>query len=250
MAILCVASEAFELEPFAELLTGLRKLSWPIEYAFEGILQGRRVLLAANGAGPKLAMRATEIAIRSVTNAELSASKLEAVVSTGLCGALDPNLVEGQIIVASEVLDLATKETFACSAVMSDPKVVSGLIVTQDRIANNAAEKQQLRNLGAIAVEMEAASVAARAKRAELPFYCIKTVLDPAGESFRFDLNKMRATSGRIARGKISLYALAHLNLVPELLRLKRRADHAAMALGDFLVSCRINSESDANRAE
>lgn len=79
MAILYVASEAFELEPLAQLLTGLRKLKWPVDYAFEGIWESRRVMLAANGAGPKLAVRAVETAIRAVAAAELSSSRLEAV---------------------------------------------------------------------------------------------------------------------------------------------------------------------------
>ncbi|MBV9158194.1 MAG: hypothetical protein JO097_18155, partial [Acidobacteriaceae bacterium] len=74
MAILYVASESSELRPFAALLTGLRKLNWPIDYAFEGIWEGRRIMLAANGAGPQLAAQAVEVAIRAVTAAELSSS--------------------------------------------------------------------------------------------------------------------------------------------------------------------------------
>ena len=75
MAILYVASEAVELEPMAKLLTGVRKLKWPLAYAYEGVWEGRRLLLAANGAGPQLAMRAVEVAIRAITSAELSSSE-------------------------------------------------------------------------------------------------------------------------------------------------------------------------------
>ncbi len=250
MAILYVASEPFELEPFANRLTALRKLKWPIDYAFEGILEGRRIMVAANGAGPRLAARAVEVAIRAVTAAELSASKLEAIVSTGLCGALDPGLRFGQIVVGTEVIDLQTKEAFDCAKLPPSGEAASGLIVSQDRIANNAEEKQGLRAGEEIAVEMEAAAIAARAKRAALPFFCIKVVSDQADESFGLDLNRMRSTDGHIARGKISFYALTHPRVVPELLRLQRRAKEAARALGDFLVSCRINSESDARQPE
>jgi adenosylhomocysteine nucleosidase len=245
MAILYVASEAAELKPLAALLTGLRKLRWPIDYAYEGIWDGRRIMLAANGAGPKLAARAVEIAIRAVTAADLSSSRLEAVVSTGYCGALHPDLKESQIVVATQVLDLATNEKFACVKLEDEGVGVSGLVVSQDRVANDAAEKQRLRNhVGAIAVEMEAAGVAARAKRAGLPFYCIKVVSDRSDESFALDLNQMRTTEGRIARGKIMVHAVARLNLVPALFRLKRRTGNAARALGEFLVSCRISSDA------
>jgi nucleoside phosphorylase len=242
MAILYVASEAAELQPFANMLTALRKLKWPVDYAYEGILEGRRVMLAANGAGPKLAARAVEVAIRSVMVAELSASKLEAVVSAGYCGALDANLRESQIVVATNVLDLGTNESFACASVTSDSEFASGLVASQDRVASDPAEKQQLLSHNAIAVDMEAAGVAARTKSAGLPFCCIKVISDRADEAFGLDFNRMRTAEGRIARGKIGVHAVTHPKLIPELLRLRRRTQDAAKALGDFLVSCRIDT--------
>ena len=241
MAILYVASEASELKPFAAMLTGLRKLNWPVDYAFEGILDGRRILLAANGAGPKLAARAVEVALRAVMVAELSSSKLEAIVSTGYCGALEANLRESQIVVAKQLLDFAHTETFDCTAIESDAAFAHGLLVSQDRVAMNSIEKRQLADAGALAVDMESAGVAARAKTAGLPFCCIKVVSDRANESFRTDFNRLRTPEGRIARGKIGLHAVTHPHLVPELLRLRRRTQDAAKALGNFLVSCRIN---------
>jgi adenosylhomocysteine nucleosidase len=246
MAILYVASEAAELKPLAEMLTGLRKLPWPVDYAQEGVHEGRRILLAANGAGPRLAEKAVEVAIRAVTAADLSSSKLEAVVSTGWCGALDPALQEKQILIATEVLNTADQERYECAGVelseSTGKSVVSGVVVSQDQVAVSAEAKARLHSqTGALAVEMEAAGVAARAKRAGIPFCCIKVVADRAEESFRFDLNTMRTNEGRIARGKIIKHTLVHLNLIPELFRLKRRSEEAAQALGEFLVSCRIN---------
>ena len=174
--------------------------------------------------------------------AELSSSKLEAVVSTGYCGALDADLRESQIVVATNVLDLETGATFACAPVSSDNQFASGLIVSQDRVAIDSAEKQQLLTHNALAVEMESAGVAARAKSAGLPFFCIKVVSDRAAEPFGLDFNRMRTPEGRIRRGKISLHAVTHPKLIPELLRLRRRTRDAAKALGDFLVSCRIDT--------
>lgn len=249
MAILYVASESSELQPFAQMLTGLRKVNWPLDYAFEGILEGRRVMLAANGAGPRLAARATEVAIRAVTVAELSSSKLEAVVSTGYCGALDASLRESRIIVATEVLDLDRAETFKASPVAADGEFASGPLVSQDRIAIDAAEKREL-GRKAIAVDMEAAGVAARTRAAGLPFCCIKVVSDRADETFRIDFNRMRTKEGRLARGKISIHAATHPKLIGDLLRLRKRTRDASRALGDFLVSCRINTVSADARVE
>ena len=241
MAILYVAAEALELEPLANLLTGLRKLKWPIAYAFEGIWEGRRVMLAANGAGPKLAVRAVETAIRAVSAAELSASRLEAVVATGLCGGLDLNLRENDIVVATEVLAASKNERYPCAPVTCERNFTSGLVLTQDRIAITAAEKAELAQTGAIAVDMESAAIAAHAKRARLPFACIKVVSDRADEPLVIDFNQMRDPEGRIARGKIALYALTHPNKIAGLFALRRRANEAARVLGEFVVSCRIS---------
>jgi adenosylhomocysteine nucleosidase len=250
MAILYVAAEAMELEPFAALLTGVRKLKWPIDYAFEGVWEGRRVMLAANGAGPRLASQAVEIAIRAVTGAELSSSKLEAVVSTGFCGALDPDLRECQILVPTQVLDLDANQTFECGTVDADTPFISGRLLSQDRVANCAHEKQKLKDHGAIAVDMEAAGVAARATRAGLPLYCIKVVCDRADESFPFDVNSMRTPDGRIGRVKIGIHALTHPKVLRPLLHWRRRSGDAAKALGGFLVSCRIKPRSDTALAK
>jgi adenosylhomocysteine nucleosidase len=251
MAILYVASESMELEPFAKRLTALRKLKWPIDYAQEGIWEGRRIMLAANGAGARLAGHAVEIALRAVRAAELSASKLEMIVSTGFCGALDPALRESQIVVGTEVVDSQTQEKFAACRV-TDPgnTASSGVIVTQDRVAQNAQEKRALHASGAVAVDMEAAGVAVRAKRAGLPFVCIKAVSDRADESFGFDLNRMRSADGHVRHGKIVYYALTHPAVIPELLRLKRRTEAVAQVLGEFLVNCRISSEPNSTPTE
>lgn len=245
MALLYIAAEASELKTFAERLTGLRPLKWPLRYAQEGILEGRRILLAANGAGPKLAGHALEIAIRAITAADLQSSLLEGVVSVGLCGGLDPDLREGQLVVATEIRAVNSDEVFKTCMVEADEPFHAGIVITQDRIASTAAEKSQLRaRYGAIGVEMEALGLAARAKRARLPLCCIKAVSDRADESFGIDLNGSRSPDGRISRGKIVLKGLAKPNVIPELFRLRRRADMAAGALGDFLVSCRINLQS------
>jgi nucleoside phosphorylase len=139
------------------------------------------------------------------------------------------------------MLDLSRNETFECAQVAAESAFTSGVIASQDRIAMNAAEKRELSGHSAIAIDMEAAGVAARTKTAGLPFACIKVVSDRADESFLTDFNRMRTPEGRIARAKIGLHAVTHPQLVPELLRLRRRTQDAARALGEFLVSCRIN---------
>jgi adenosylhomocysteine nucleosidase len=239
MAILFVASEAFELKPLAEQLTGLRPLKWPLRYAVEGVWNGKRYLLTANGPGPKLAARCVEVALRASSMAELSASKLEAVVSTGLCGATEPSLQVKDIVEATEVFSLDDKQRFPCSAASSAAAPRRGVVVSANRVAGTAAEKQKLQQTtNAIAVEMEAAGVAQRATASALPFACIKVVSDRADEEFVMDFNQLRSPEGHFSRGKIVAYALAHPGTIPRLISLRSRSQEAARALGAFLASC------------
>lgn len=250
MAILFVASEAFELKPFAAFLTGARGLNWPLDYAEEGVLEGQRAILVAHGAGPKLAAQAVEVALRAVMVAELSASRLEAIVSVGVCGALAPTFAVNQIVVADKVVAPDLGESFDCEKPVAPDSAVRGVIMSVDRVACTSEEKHALRAQGADAVEMEAAGVASKARHANIPFYCIKVVSDIADESMPIDMNQMRTPEGRFARGKIGTYALTHPSALPGLLRLKRRADDAAETLGDFLVRCRIQPERVAEKHE
>jgi adenosylhomocysteine nucleosidase len=244
MALLYVAAEDFELKPFAQALTNARKLNWPVKYATEGVLHGRRLVLVADGAGPNLAAHATAIAFRAFSGTGLTSSVIQTVISVGFCGALDPNLTANEIIMGTEIVQTIGNQRFACTTGSTAQPYVSGPILSQDRIANDANEKHELRMLGTIAVEMEAAGVAAYAQKVGVPFACIKVVSDRADESFPFDLNKMRTHEGRIARGKIGTYVLCHPILLPKLWGLKQRSDDAARTLGDFLVSCTISSEA------
>lgn len=243
MAILYVAAEAAELQAFAGALLNLKKLKWPLDYAQEGILAGKRIMLAANGAGPKLAAQAVEVAIRAISATDLSTSRLEAIVSVGFCGALDPSLQVDDIVAGTAITTALGAEPETCDSIGDAPQVRSGTLFSQDRVAGTVEEKRKLAESGAIAVEMEAAGVLARAKRAGVPCYCIKVVTDRADEGFALDLNTLRTIEGRIARGKIVIHALSRPTVFPELFRLKRRSERAAKVLGDFLVSCRIKPE-------
>ena len=133
MAILFVAADAAELQPFERYLINARKLKWPLDYAYEGILEGRRILLAANGAGPKLVAQAIEVAKRAITAAELSSSKLEAIVSVGFCGAyttFSTMQIEVLRMVDRQRWELATGYAL-CSLLAGYLAIVAGTALTR-----------------------------------------------------------------------------------------------------------------------
>jgi hypothetical protein len=182
-----------------------------------------RFVTAANGPGPKLAAEAVDGA----------SERVDAVLSTGLCGALDVRLRVADVVVASSVNGKPV------SIPARKSPCFEGALVSIDHVAATAVEKRELGANGAMAVEMEAAGVLERATALGVPFYCIRAVSDTAHDSFAVDFNAARRPDGRFDRGHIVRQALASpLVMIPELLRLRRNAARAVRALGDFVADC------------
>ena len=212
------------------------KLDWPLDFARMAWLKGEPIVLAANGPGLKLAGRATEIVRKH--------QELRGLVSTGFCGALDPALEPCDIFVATEVITLSSDRqggvgqspAYAGGSEMGG-SVRTGKLLSIDRVVSTAAEKSDLRQTGADAVEMEAAAVALKAAEWNIPFYCVRVVTDTSAESFPLDFNRLRGADGRFSRTRIMAAALRRPgSVLPELLKLNKRCKDASQALGDFLV--------------
>lgn len=175
--------------------------------------------LAANGPGPLLAAAAVS-------------DDADVVVSTGLCGALVPDLRIGDVVVGTAVNGVPV-ETL--------PGGFAGPLASIDRVAATVAEKRELARTGAVAVEMEAAGVLDRARVLGQRFYCVKAVSDAADEGFTLDFNAAREPSGRFSVRRILAQAARRPLVVgPELIRLKRASDRAARALEDFFERCSL----------
>jgi 4-hydroxy-3-methylbut-2-enyl diphosphate reductase len=101
----------------------------------------------------------------------------DAVVIGGLCGAVDPSLRPGDLVVASEVR--ADGESLACSIELAEALGARvGPIVTLDHIAG-PAERALLRDSGALAVDMESYWLARNA--GDRPVTVVRAVVDRAG---------------------------------------------------------------------
>jgi adenosylhomocysteine nucleosidase len=200
--VLVVAAESFEL----------RHIPHPPGWRF-----------AANGPGPELAAAAMDAVD----------GRFEVLVSTGLCGALIPGLRVGDIFVATSVNGIAASVP-RCSRPFA-----SGPLVSIGRVAGTAAEKRALAASGAMAVDMEAAAVAERARAAGAAFFCIRAVSDVADDDFALDLNAGRGEDGRFSAVRIVKQALRRPTTgVPQLFRLRRNARVASKALGEFFAHC------------
>jgi nucleoside phosphorylase len=224
---LLVAAERREFDGIRKRLgRTVERAGFGASFACEGVRNGERWVMVANGPGRELARAAaSDDLIREVGREEL-----RAMISTGYCGALDPKLRVSDIVVSGD------------AHVSSERPFAQGEIATRDRVAITAAEKRLVREeTGAIAVDMEADAVRARAQALEVPYACIRVVSDTADENLPLDFNRYRNADGRFSRGKIALAAMTRpFSVMPALLEFDRRCKLASLALGDFLADCRF----------
>ncbi len=231
MKLLLIASDRMEFQGLLARCEQVRPAALAVDWARQARLGAYEVLLAANGAGAARAASAADVA--------LAFFAADAVVSMGFCGALAPELEVADIVVATGVV--AAGGSFAAQAPATAPAHRAGTVCSLDHVARTAAEKRGLHAAGSIAVEMEAAGVAARAKALGCPFYCIKTVTDLAGESMANDFNSALRPDGHFATIEILRSSLRHPSVrLPELFRLRKRCLRATKVLGDFVADCRF----------
>ena len=238
--LLIVAADWRELAGVAHKMSGVHAVvktgasegtQKGLAWCRRGSLRRRSIVLAANGAGPSNAARAVD------RISDLM--RVAAVVSTGLCGALDPALLPGDLVAAERVLSLDPPLEFAarppggCSA----PPARKGTVLTVDHVVQSAGEKRRLRATGASVVEMEAAGVAAEACKRGLPFFCVRAVSDGAEESFGIDYNRARRPDGSFSPADIVAQAGLRPARWAELIQWRRRMRLAAERLGDFFAS-------------
>lgn len=242
---LLVAAERREFDGIRKRLgKTVERAGLGARFVCEGTRNGDRWWMIANGPGREL----VGAALADDVMREVRREGVSAMISTGYCGALDPSLRVGDIVV-SDHTQIGTLERAGARG-RADHTCARGLVITRDRVAVTAAEKRALREeTGAIAVDMESSAVKDRAEALGIPYACIRAVSDTAGENMPLDFNRYRAADGRFSRGRIALAAMARpFSVMPALLEFDRQCQRASIALGealgeapgDFLADCRF----------
>jgi adenosylhomocysteine nucleosidase len=249
MKLLFIASDKMEFRGLLAHATAVREAEVAARWSRSATLGANEVLLVANGAGPDRAAAATDAGIK--------AFDAVAIVSTGFCGALAPELGIADLVSATsiEVADrcyaprLWDRPPGLSVQGVAPPRGQAGRPVPHARghffgairsipyVARTAEEKRNLAVTGAIAVEMEAGGIAARAESHGLPLYCIRAVTDLAGETLANDFNKALRLDGHFDTILILKGTFRHPTVrLPELFRLRKRCVRAAHVLGDFFA--------------
>jgi len=138
------------------------------------ILAGAPAVVAGLGAG-RLQARLGIAAVGDVAG----------VISFGLCGALDPSLAVGDLVVGARVTggdgDCETDPDWARRIMRALPRARTGGLASADRPVASPAEKAALRAAtGAAAVDMESAAASRAARALGVPFAILRAVSDAA----------------------------------------------------------------------
>jgi adenosylhomocysteine nucleosidase len=202
-----------------------------VDWSRSARLGKHELVLAANGAGAQRAASAVDAALERFS--------AEAIVSTGFCGALAPELEIADVVVGTAIS--AGTRTLPALHPASEREHHKGVVCSIDHVAQTAEEKRRLRAGGSSVVEMEAGGVADRARTRGLPFYCVRVVTDLAGEDMANNFNLALRPDGHFATMRILRGTLSNpLVRLPELVRLRNRCVRAALVLGDFIADCRF----------
>lgn len=139
-----------------------------------------RILVSCSGPGPRQAERAAQNLLRQ---------SVDALMSFGLAGGLDPRLGAGAIILPDSVVTGSRvryvvapdwRTSLLLTLAQLGP-VIDGTILGADRPIANVAEKARLfADFATGAVDMESHAVAAVAGSAGVPFAVLRAVCDPA----------------------------------------------------------------------
>jgi adenosylhomocysteine nucleosidase len=229
MRIILVASDPMEFRGIAKIAAARRESRIGADWALTAELHGNQILLVANGVGWKRAAAAVDAA-HSVFPAD-------AVVSTGFCGALDPQLAIADAVVATCVV--GPEKRYPALPFSAGARAAQGLVISTDHVVGTADEKRALHAQGGTVVEMEAAGVARRAQELGLPFFCARAVTDLATENMANDFNAVLRPDGHFATIDIFRHLLKRpIARLPELIRLRQNCVRAANTLGEFFADC------------
>lgn len=156
------------------------------------------------------------------------------VLLAGFSGALAPDLGVGRLVVADAV-KAPDGATYPVTHPLTVPGAIAGPIVATDQIVVTAAAKRDLRErTGALAVDMESATVARRCQEAGVPFACLRVVSDDAANDLPPELDGI-FTDGRLRVGRLLAAAWRRPGLLRDLLRLRGATRLAAEALAQGL---------------
>ena len=169
------------------------------------------------------------------------------VVSAGFAGALCKAYRVGDVVVATEVADMQGGLWPGTLAAKAGEPLRRGRLLTVAHMVADSAEKRALgERYGAVAVDMETATVARACSRAGVPFGSVRAISDDVDTTLSPRLAALFA-AGRVSPLRVLGQVLRAPTLIGELWRLARQtrvaARQLAKALGELLAQPRSRKQ-------
>jgi adenosylhomocysteine nucleosidase len=223
----------------------------------EGTLAGQPVAMLALGVGKECARIAAELTIRFY--------RPDLIICAGFGGGLQPDVKEGDIVIGTDVLDLAedtgqtvrTRSTHSLLQagdldISSSPyRLHFGKILTSDELVLKAVHKQRLgKATGASACDMETSAVAKVAADRKTPMLAIRCITDGSRTTLPEEFNDFFIV-GQLKKRRILSACTHRPHLILDLARIGVRARRAGRNLAGFLAGTlpvlRLPSFADRN---
>lgn len=181
---------------------------------YEGILEGKKVVVVRSGIGK----------VNAAVCAQILASEfqVEVLINTGIAGSLNNDINIGDIVISTDLVhhdmdargfgypmgQIPQMEEFsfqadaalrslavqACKAVNPEIEVFEGRIASGDQfVSDGDVKKNIVNNFGAYATEMEGAAIAQAAYLNGIPFLVIRAISDKADGSATMDYSLFEA---------------------------------------------------------
>ena len=198
---------------------------------YETTMAGAEVLAVVTGMG---AANAAE-AIRQVLKTRLP----DAVVASGLAGALKPAYGVGDVLAARVVRSdrgdqqVSSSEALLRLAVECGARAVDFLVST-NAIVRTVEDKARLGGF-AEAVDMESLAILTETRRAGIAAVAVRSIADTAQCDIPCDFSKMLDERGRMRLWRVALEPLRTPQRLPALIRFALASHRAACRLAGFL---------------
>lgn len=176
-------------------------------------------------------------------NALLNGLRDPLIISGGVCGALDPRLAHGDVVIPERVIDTSGRSFPIAATAHGDavagagPRVCTGLLVTTaDVVATPMAKAALFASTGASAVDMESALIVARAAASDRPALVVRAVSDDARQTLPAELAGLLTPEGRMKVSRALAMTLTRPSTLTGAIDLGRRTRQALRAVARVLA--------------
>ena len=165
------------------------------------------------------------------------------VISAGVCGALDPSLGPGDLVIPDRVIDaaggihpLSLPHHRVMVARVGATACAGALVTSREVVATPEAKAALFAGTGAVAVDMESAVIAARAARDRYPALVVRAVSDDARQSLPPELTRLVTPEGKLRMAGALAWSVRRPAMLSGAFELRERTRRALRAVAGALA--------------